>query len=540
MLLMINYGQRREAQPEAALPGSVEYSSGRVTMGSIVSFLRRNLFSIIVAVATSLIISAELYVESSVFWIRAGISFAVLLPLFVLLSEKHLFQKQKQLLNEKKGWPLLLEILTLPGITCTVFVALLLIAQETGLLPINPFLICLGLFISVSAALIIRNLRFPGCCRVILMVLFYTVMVLYFYYNHIRSGSIGWTQEGLDIFFPLSKQIHPWLQIAGLLLLAAQFRLSPVRALLTLLINIPLYFIILTIGSSLINDFFTLIMLSSLAGSPRTTAKVILGSLLSVVAFVAIGFPTGWVTNKTVDFVYAGTGHSLGMGHPNLAALMILSLLLLIWYLWLNKHPIITTIISLPLAIGVYLITYSRTGAICTVLLPLFGLYRILSLKKGSQKAFALLTLLPIAAAVFSIVTIFAVPKYSFQEGQTFSLRFIYPYWLLKDHGLPIFGSTVIDQSDFIIDNLFCHLLIYYGVVSMILVLAMLFWIAWMYYKQEQYAELMMLGLFMIYSVIENALIHMPYGFVLLLLATKEQWHPRRTAEHARTLQPSL
>ena len=239
MLLMINYGQRREAQPEAALPGSVEYSSGRVTMGSIVSFLRRNLFSIIVAVATSLIISAELYIESSVFWIRAGISFAVLLPLFVLLSEKHLFQKQKQLLNEKKGWPLLLEILTLPGITCAVFVALLLFEQQLNLLPVNSFLICLGLFISVSAALIIRNLRFPSCCRVILMVLFYTVMVLYFYQNHILSGYIGWTQEGLDIFSPVSRQIHPWLQIVGLLLLAAQFRLSPARALFTLLINIP-------------------------------------------------------------------------------------------------------------------------------------------------------------------------------------------------------------------------------------------------------------------------------------------------------------
>ena len=509
-------------------------------MGSIVSFLRRNLFSIIVAVATSLIISAELYIESSVFWIRAGISFAILLPLFVLLSEKHLVQRQKQLLNEKKGWPLFLEIFTLPGITCAVFTALLLFAEQINLLPVNSFLICLGLFISVSAALIIRNLRFPGYCRVILMALFYTIMVLYSYQGHILSGYIGWTQEGLDIFSPLARQIHPWLQITGLLLLATLFRLSPVRALFTLLINIPLHFVTLTIGSFLISDFFTLVMLSSLAGTPRTTAKVILGSLLSVVAFVVAGFPAGWVTNKTVDFVYAGTGHSLGMGHPNLAALMVLSLLLLIWYLWLNKHPIISAIISLPLSVGVYLITYSRTGAICIILLPLFGLYRLLFLKKGSRKAFALLTLLPIAAAVFSIVTIFAVPKYSFQEGQTFSLRFIYPYWLLKDHGLPIFGSTVINQSEFIIDNLFCHLLIYYGVVSMTLILALLFWTAWKYYKQEQYAELMMLGLFMIYSVLENALIHMPYGFTLLLLATKDQWYPRRKPEYTHTLEPSL
>ena len=394
MLLMINYGQRREAQPEAALPGSVEYSSGRVTMGSIVSFLRRNLFSIIVAVATSLIISAELYVESSVFWIRAGISFAVLLPLFVLLSEKHLFQKQKQLLNEKKGWPLLLEILTLPGITCAVFTALLLFAQQLNLLPVNSFLICLGLFISISAALIIRNLRFPGYCRFILMVLFYTVMVLYFYQNHILSGYIGWTQEGLDIFSPLARQIHPWLQIAGLLLLAAQFRLSTARALFTLLINIPLHFVTLTIGSFLISDFFTLVMLSSLAGTPRTTAKVILGSLGSILAFVAIGFLIGWVANQTIWFEYAGYGNSFGMDHPNLLALIILSILLLGWYLWLKEHPLITFAIFSPIAIGMYLLTYSRTGAVCIILTSFFALFtgilvlptNILSTKKKKKE----------------------------------------------------------------------------------------------------------------------------------------------------------
>ena len=540
MLLMINYGQRREAQPEAALPGSVEYSSGRVTMGSIVSFLRRNLFSIIVAVATSLIISAELYVESSVFWIRAGISFAVLLPLFVLLSEKHLFQKQKQLLNEKKDWPLLLEILTLPGITCAVFTALLLFAQQLNLLPVNSFLICLGLFISVSAALIIRNLRFPGCCRVILMVLFYTVMILYFYQNHTLSGYIGWTQEGLDIFSPVSRQIHPWLQIVGLLLLAAQFRLSPARALFTLLINIPLHFVTLNTGSFLISDFFTLIMLSSLAGTPRTTAKVILGSLLSVVAFIAAGFPAGWVTNKTVDFVYAGTGHSLGMGHPNLAALMVLALLLLIWYLWLKDRPIITISISLPVAIIVYLITYSRTGTICISLLPLFSLYRFFLQRKKHQKGFVLPTLFPIVAASFSIGAVFAIPKDLIAEGRTFIIRFIDPYWVLYRYGYTFFGSSEVDRNYKIIDNLFCYILIYYGILSLALMIGLLLWVAWRFYRHAQYAELMMLAIFMVYSVMENAMIYMPYGFVLLLLATKEQWHPRRNPEYTHTLQPSL
>ena len=505
-------------------------------MGSIVSFLRRNLFSIIVAVATSLIISAELYIESSVFWIRAGISFAVLLPLFVLLSEKHLVQRQKQLLNEKKGWPLFLEIFTLPGITCAVFTALLLFAAQINLLPVNSFLICLGLFISVSAALIIRNLRFPGYCRFILMVLFYTILVLYSYQGHVLSGYIGWTQEGLDIFSPLARQIHPWLQITGLLLLAAQFRLSPVRALITLLVNIPLYFV----NSSLISDFFTLVMLSSLAGTPRTTAKVILGSLLSVVAFVVAGFPAGWVTNKTVDFVYAGTGNSLGMGHPNLAALMMLSLLLLLWYLWLKNHPIITAIISLPVAIVVYLLTYSRTGIVCVALLPILSLYQFFLLKKDFKRGFFVPVLLPIVTADFSISAIFVVPRTPVQEGHTFIIRFVDSYWVLKKYGLTFFGLSEVERSSHVLDNLFCHLMIYYGVFSLALILILLLWTAWKYYKQEQYAELMILGLFMIYSVMENAMIHMPYGFALLLLATKDQWRPRRKTEYPHTLQPSL
>lgn len=132
-------------------------------MGFLFSFLRRNLFSIIMAAVTSLIISAELYIESSVYWSRAGISFVIILPLFLLLSEKHLLKKEKEILDTQKGWSQLLEILTLPAAASAIFVALVLFAQEINLLPVNPFLICLGLVISISAALIIRNLQFPAC-----------------------------------------------------------------------------------------------------------------------------------------------------------------------------------------------------------------------------------------------------------------------------------------------------------------------------------------------------------------------------------------
>lgn len=497
-------------------------------MGLLFSFLRRNLFSIIMAVVTSLIISAELYIESSVYWLRAGISFVILLPLFLLLSEKHLLQKEKDLLCTEKGLSRLLKYLTLSATASTVFVALLLFAQEVNLLPVNPFLICLGLFISASIALIIQTLQFPGCCRVILMVLFYTLMILYFFYNHIRCGYIGWTPQGIDLFSPLSLRLHPWLQLTGLFLLAVQFQRSPIRALITLLVNIPLFFVTLNSGTPLFSDFFTLIMLSNLAGTPRVTAKVVLGSLFSILAFISIGFPAGWVDDKPVAFAYAGTGHSLGMGHPNLAALMLLSLLLLIWYLWLKDHPVITTIISLPAAICIYLITYSRTGAICILLLPPLGMYWRSMLRKQHKKGFILPALSTIAAAIFSIGTILFIPKGPVAIGHTFILRFTYPYMVLQEHGLSVFGSSNIDWTSIVIDNLFYHILLCFGIVSLVIFLSILFWSAWKYYQQEQYSELILLSIMMIYSIMENALVYMPYGFVLLLLATPGQRHPRQ------------
>jgi len=508
-------------------------------MGSFVSFLRRNLFSIIVAVVTSLIISAELYIESAVYWTRAGISFAILLPLFVLISEKRLLQQTKNLLSEKKGWSRILEVLILPGMTCTVFVALLLIAQEIGLLPVNPFLICLGLFISVSAALAIRHLPFPGYCRIILMVLFYTVMILYFYYNHIRSGYIGWTLQGIDLFSPISLRLHPWLQFIGLILLAAQFRLSPLQALITLLVNIPLFFVTLNSHSPLISDFFTLIMLSNLAATPRVTAKVILGSLISILGFISIGFSAGWVEDKPVTFAYAGIGHSLGMGHPNLTALMLLSLLLLTWYLWLKDHPVITTIISLPAAICIYFITYSRTGAICLLLIPLFGIFWRFMLQRKYNKAFVLPALSTIAATLFSLGAFLFVPKEPVAMGHTFILRFTYPYTVLREQGFSLFGLSNIDWTSIVIDNLFYHVLVCFGIVSLVIVLFILFWFTWKYYQQKQYSELIILAILMIYSIMENALLYMPYGFILLLLATKEQWYPRHNNKHLQALQPS-
>ena len=78
------------------------------------------------------------------------------------------------------------------------------------------------------------------------------------------------------------------------------------------------------------------------------------------------------------------------------------------------------------------------------------------------------------------------------------------------------------------------------GLFSLILIVTLLCWTSSSFYRQEQYAELMMLALFMIYSVMENAMIYMPYGFVLLLLAAKSQWYPRRKPEYTHTLEPSL
>ena len=148
--------------------------------------------------------------------------------------------------------------------------------------------------------------------------------------------------------------------------------------------------------------------------------------------------------------------------------------------------------------------------------------------------------LLPIVATAFSIGAMYLVPKSPVQAGQTYIYRFFYPYWVLRENGLTFFGTPGLDRSSFVLDNLFCHVLCFYGLFSLILIVTLLCWTSSSFYRQEQYTELMMLALFMIYSVMENAMIYMPYGFVLLLLAAKSQWYPRRKPEYTHTLEPSL
>jgi hypothetical protein len=98
-----------------------------------------------------------------------------------------------------------------------------------------------------------------------------------------------------------------------------------------------------------------------------------------------------------------------------------------------------------------------------------------------------------------------------------FTSRFTIPYSTVSAYGLRLFGGA---PQEYIIDNLFLHILVYYGIVPTIIIVGLLIWIGYQYFKNRQYNELVLLIIFMVYSLMENALIHMPFGFVTLLVAT--------------------
>ena len=462
--------------------------------------------------------------------LRIALAAVVLLLLVFAFFRLHAIRNEKErfsrLIREKSAIPLAVEVLAIPALAAAIYALVYLVGQAVGFLPEGASRIVLVILVSLAGTLVVRNLPLIKSRIVsgIPAVLFYVVLVLYGYYTHLHYGFIGFEETGRQIFVPVSNTVYPWMKITAVALTIIQFRISPIRALIIVLVNIPLWFVSAESGYPAMTWFFMLAMLSNLAFSSRTTAKVLLGAFCSIWGIIAVGFTCGWVGDRQVVFDYGGPAHSLGMGHPNLAALIILSMLLLIWYLWLQEHLMITFMVFFAVAIGLYPVLYSRTGSICLALFPLLALYRKWMIKKGSSRGMAVMAWVPLLAACGSIALglLASTLAKAGLSGGTLFLRFSTPNAVIREYGVSLFGFGELNRATIILDNLFWHTGIFYGMTSLTVVMGILIWTGWVFYRRKQYGELLILTLFMIYSIMETAMIYMPYGYILLLAEKTE------------------
>ena len=136
--------------------------------------------------------------------------------------------------------------------------------------------------------------------------------------------------------------------------------------------------------------------------------------------------------------------------------------------------------------------------------------------KKNRTKAVSILVGVPILFCILSVFAMYWLPARGQEMDRNFIERFEHANYVIIHYGLKLYGENW-NRSGVLVDNLFLHVLVYYGLVSLSAVTILLTWAAGRINKHRQYTELILLTTFMIYSLMENALVHMPFGFAVLL-----------------------
>ena len=449
-------------------------------------------------------------------WRSAILGFLGFAVLFWLADRKRLPEREKDffiaLHREAHPAAMMLEGIYQVALAAVFFLLFYLLARERW----NLFLCLFCGIASLICAAGMSLLEIPAVCRKVLICFAYCVLLAYSAYNLTMFGYTALSEQGGVLFLPIVLQSQRWIHISGLILVILQFRTDARRALALCLTGLISYFVWRDSSLPLVLEFVASVLLSNLLGKPRTIAKVFLTAFLVFAAFLAAGLAAGWVENRMFYFDYAGSVPSFGMGHSNLPALLLMSILLLVWYLWLAEHPVITFPVFWAAAAGIWFMTYCRTVVIVLVGFPLVNLICGIAVKRKMRRSLRVIAFLPLIFAALSVFCMYWIPVQKlFSTRGNFFARFYFPYLFIRDYGISIFGTTV--RGNAVMDNLFLHLFSYFGVASVILVSGLLTWVGLQYCRNKQYNALVILVIIMVYSLMENAIIHQPFGFAAML-----------------------
>jgi len=487
--------------------------------------VRKNVEVIIAALLFSLLISGIYFLAERnntstavlIPWRSAALGFAGFMILFWFTKAKRLAGREKELFSalRREGSPtaVLMEGICQAALAAVLFLLFYLLNRERW----NLFFILFFGIAAVVCAGAVSLLEIPLACQKALSCFGCVLLVAYFIYNLAAHGYTGFSECGNELFLPTVIRMQKWIHIGGVILVIAQFRTDARRALATCLAGFVLYFVWQDSGLPLIMEFAVATLLSNLLGKPKTIAKVILGSLLAYAAFLAVGIAVGWLENRSFYFDYAGWVPAYGMGHSNLPALLLMTILLLVWYLWMAEHPVITAAVFWAAAVGIWFMTYCRTVVIVLAVFPLANLVRAVLVRKKAGRGLKVFAFLPLIFGALSVAGMFWIPTQKlFSTEGNFFLRFTDPYKFMQQYGISLFGTTI--RGDRVIDNLYLHLLLFFGIASLIVTCILLTWVGLQYYRNRQYAELIILVILLFYSLMENALVRLPFGFAALLI----------------------
>lgn len=228
--------------------------------------------------------------------------------------------------------------------------------------------------------------------------------------------------------------------------------------------------------------FLTLFILGSYHMDFEKIAKRFAIGQLVVVVGILIVYNLG-LSEDVVSYFSYGTGHSLGTYHANNLGTIGFSCYLALCYCYIRNNIKVQIVLAIVAVLLLWQITLSRTNCLLILLFPITQIIVIMMKKTGSTRILKLSKYLLIG---LFLITVFMTILYEnittlFSDG-TFLERFRFGSILLQRYGIHLFGSKIdfvstvdariLGVSNLVLDNAYLKLIISYGVIPTIFIIA--------------------------------------------------------------------
>jgi len=232
------------------------------------------------------------------------------------------------------------------------------------------------------------------------------------------------------------------------------------------------------------------------------------------------------ITYDVMKNISYASGNSLGTGHSNVIAALLLNLSLLHTYNYLKEKSSIAVLYILAVAGVVWKITNSRTSTILLVSFAIMLVIYNITLKSHTQIILNALKILIIIVIIGSVYLMINNGQFHYIRDTSFSVRFSQANIILQQYGVNLFGSKIefistIEASKLgivalILDNAYLRLFLYYGIVPTILFVAVIIRVLKNTTKRKDYLFLIMITVFIIGGFMEKYILLLNMNFTLL------------------------
>ena len=341
-------------------------------------------------------------------------------------------------------------------------------------------------------------------------------------------GMVMWG-AGLYLFFIIVAWKDLWNKTVLLLIIGA-------------IILASIYYFSRTMSTNaygVVMDLFFCIM------AYKKDYKKILRCLLGVTVVMLIIAGIGQIAGYTYDMAKPDTsipGHSLGINYPNTWGYLVFLGLLLFWYLYLKKKPVLAFIIFWPVGAFMYYYVVCRTIAGLSVIFPVLAILVYFIEKRADKKALDntakqnkllefIVISIPFIAWAFMMFNSYQVKwwhQYYHGPLRNLAWRFIQGGLYFQTYGLPLIGNpyrsnvyTYVNvNGEFIkvgiLDSSFAAYIIMRGILWLICTLLWLCIAHWKALKKRDYAIILIETVILGFAMMERPGLDLWYNFVLL------------------------